>query len=137
MVYAVLPNQLIARPMMVTGMLSVPRKSGPLSTVAYVHGTSVSFYDVPSNPNTLGNIEARGESFEGPPSTAVFAGNSFLYIAPDDLGLGDSTVPRQRYFHAETEASAFPRKQRTKELVRREERLQDALTSMRNNLFFR
>jgi pimeloyl-ACP methyl ester carboxylesterase len=66
----------------------------------------VSFYDAPSNPNTSGDFSDRGESFEGPPSTAVFAGNGFIYIAPDYLGLGDSTVPRHRYFHAATEASA-------------------------------
>jgi hypothetical protein len=87
-------------------MVSVPRKSGPLPTVAYTHGTSISFYDVPSNPNTFGDLNPRGESFEGPPSTSVFAGNGFIYIAPDYLGLGDSTVPRHRYFHAATEASS-------------------------------
>ena len=103
---AVLPGQSFARTTTVTGMVSVPRKSGPLPTVAYVHGTSVSFYDAPSNPNTFGDFSERGESFEGPPSTAVFAGNGFIYIAPDYLGLGDSTVPRHRYFHAATEASA-------------------------------
>jgi pimeloyl-ACP methyl ester carboxylesterase len=103
---AVLPGQSFARTTTVTGMVSVPRKSGPLPTVAYVHGTSTSFYDAPSNPNTFGDFNPRGESFEGPPSTAVFAGNGFIYIAPDYLGLGDSTVPRHRYFHAATEASS-------------------------------
>ena len=103
---AVLPGQSFARTTTVTGMVSVPRKSGPLPTVAYVHGTSISFYDVPSNPNTFGDVNPRGESFEGPPSTAVFAGNGFIHIAPDYLGLGDSTVPRHRYFHAATEASS-------------------------------
>jgi fermentation-respiration switch protein FrsA (DUF1100 family) len=102
----VLPGQSMARTTTVTGMVSVPRKSGPLSTVAYMHGTSVSFYDAPSNPNTVGDLSDRGESFEGPPSTAVFAGNGFIYVAPDYLGLGDSTVPRHRYFHAATEASS-------------------------------
>ena len=103
---AVLPGQSFARTTTVTGMVSVPRKSGPLPTVAYVHGTSISFYDAPSNPNTFGDFNPRGESFEGPPSTAVFAGNGFIYVAPDYLGLGDSTVPRHRYFHAATEASS-------------------------------
>ena len=103
---AVLPGQSVARTTTVTGMVSVPRKSGPLPTVAYVHGTSISFYDAPSNPNIFGTFSPRGESFEGPPSTAVFAGNGFIYVAPDYLGLGDSTVPRHRYFHAATEASS-------------------------------
>jgi alpha/beta hydrolase family protein len=103
---AVLPGASVARTTTATGMVSVPRKSGPLPTVAYVHGTSISFYDVPSNPNTFGDLNPSGESFEGPPSTAVFAGNGFIYVAPDYLGLGDSTVPRHRYFHAATEASS-------------------------------
>ena len=103
---AVLPGQTFAETTTATGMVSVPRTHGPLPTVAYVHGTSTSFYDAPSNPNTFGDFSPRGESFEGPPSTAVFAGNGFIYVAPDYLGLGDSTVPRHRYFHADTEASS-------------------------------
>ena len=58
---AVLPGASVARTTTATGMVSVPRKSGPLPTVAYVHGTSVSFYDVPSNPNTFGDFSDRGE----------------------------------------------------------------------------
>jgi hypothetical protein len=84
----------------------VPRKGGPLSTVAYLHGTSVSFYDAPSNPNVFGELSENGESFDGPPSSAIFAGAGLVYVAPDYLGLGDSTVPRHRYFHAATEASS-------------------------------
>jgi hypothetical protein len=93
-------------PTVATGNVSVPRKAGPLSTVAYLHGTSVSFYDAPSNPNVFGELSENGESFDGPPSSAVFAGAGFIYVAPDYLGLGDSTVPRHRYFHAATEASS-------------------------------
>src|SRR5262245_25746877 len=103
---AVLPGQATARPTVATGMVSVPRKSGPLATVRYLHGTSVSFYDAVSNPNIVGAFEARGESFDGPPSNAVFAGAGFIYVAPDYLGLGDSPVPRHRCFHAATEASS-------------------------------
>ncbi|HEU4391505.1 MAG TPA: hypothetical protein VFV34_27190 [Blastocatellia bacterium] len=87
-------------------MISVPRKTGPLSTLVYLHGTSVSFYDAVSNPNISGQFEERGESFDGPPSNSVFAGSGFIYVAPDYLGLGDSAVPRHRYFHAATEASS-------------------------------
>src|SRR5678815_3860913 len=47
------PNE---RHVSATGMLSVPRKPGPLSTVAYLHGTSVSFYDAVSNPNIFGEF---------------------------------------------------------------------------------
>ena len=103
---AVLPGQSRPQPTTATGMVSVPRKAGPLSTVAYLHGTSVSFYDTVSNPNIFGSFSEAGESFDGPPSNAVFAGGGFIYVGPDYLGLGDSTVPRHRYFHADTEASA-------------------------------
>ena len=103
---AVLPHQSTARPTIATGNVSVPRRSGRLSTVVYLHGTAVSFYDAPSNPNIFGAFNENGESFDGPPSSALFAGGGFIYIAPDYLGLGDSTVPRHRYFHADTEASA-------------------------------
>jgi hypothetical protein len=103
---AELPGQATARPTIATGMLSVPRKPGPLPTVVYLHGTSISFYDAMSNPNIFGPFEERGESFDGPPSNSIFAGAGFIHIATDYLGLGDSTVPRHRYFHAETEASS-------------------------------
>ncbi len=103
---AVLPGQSTARPTIATGMVSVPHKPGPLSTVVYLHGTSVSFYDAVSNPNIFGEFSENGESFDGPPSNSVFAGAGFIYVGPDYLGLGDSTVPRHRYFHAATEASS-------------------------------
>jgi pimeloyl-ACP methyl ester carboxylesterase len=103
---AVLEDQSAAQPTIATGNVSVPRRSGRLPTVVYLHGTAVSFYDAPSNPNVFGEFNANGESFDGPPSSAIFAGAGFIYIAPDYLGLGDSTVPRHRYFHAATEASA-------------------------------
>jgi hypothetical protein len=103
---AVPPGKRRPAPTVATGNVSVPRKAGPLDTVAYLHGTSVSFYDAPSNPNVFGELSENGESFDGPPSSAVFAGGGFVYVAPDYLGLGDSTVPRHRYFHAATEASS-------------------------------
>jgi fermentation-respiration switch protein FrsA (DUF1100 family) len=103
---AVLPGRSAARPTIATGMVSVPRKSGPLSTVAYLHGTSVSFHDAVSNPHIFGEFNENGESFDGPPSNSVFAGAGFIYIGPDYLGLGGSTVPRHRYFNAATEASS-------------------------------
>jgi hypothetical protein len=93
-------------PTVATGNVSVPRKAGPLATVAYLHGTSVSFYDAPSNPNISGEFSENGESFDGPPSSAIFTGAGFIYVAADYPGLGDSTVPRHRYFHAATEASS-------------------------------
>jgi fermentation-respiration switch protein FrsA (DUF1100 family) len=103
---AQLPGERHARAESATGMLSVPRRSGPLPTVAYLHGTSVSFYDAVSNPDIAGRFNPNGESFDGPPSNAIFAGNGFIYVGPDYLGLGGSDVPRHRYFHADTEASS-------------------------------
>ena len=103
---AMLPGASTTRPVSATGMLSVPRKRGALSTVAYLHGTSVSFYDAVSNPNIFGRFNVNGESFDGPPSNAVFAGAGFIYVGPDYLGLGESPVPRHRYFHAATESSS-------------------------------
>jgi hypothetical protein len=76
------------RPTVATGSLSVPGKAGPLSTVAYLHVTSVSFYDAPSNPDVFGEFNENGESFDGPPWSALFAGGGFIYVAPDYLGLG-------------------------------------------------
>jgi hypothetical protein len=103
---AVLPGERTARPTSATGMISVPRGHGPFPTLAYQHGTSVTYFDAISNPDIVGPLEPRGESFEGPPADAVFAGNGFIFVGSDYLGLGDSSVPRERYFHAETEASA-------------------------------
>ena len=103
---AMLPGASTTRPVSATGMLSVPRKRGALSTVAYLHGTSVSFYDAVSNPNIFGRFNVNGESFDGPPSNAVFAGAGFIYVGPDYLGLGESPVPRHGSFHAATESSS-------------------------------
>jgi hypothetical protein len=65
------PGRARPAPTIATGNVSVPRKAGPLATVAYQHGTSVSFYDVPSIPNVFGELEERGESFDGPPSSTL------------------------------------------------------------------
>ncbi|AKT38467.1 alpha/beta hydrolase [Chondromyces crocatus] len=82
-----------------TGMVSIPRTSGAKPVALYLHGTSVSNYDAPSNPS----LE---ESFDGPVSTAIFAGSGFIYVAPDYLGLGGSPLSPHRYFHAPSEASS-------------------------------
>ena len=63
---ALLPGQVQPQPTVATGLVSVLHKSGPLATVAYQRGTAVSFYDTPSNPDIVGALEPRGESFEGP-----------------------------------------------------------------------
>ena len=65
------PGRARPAPTIATGNVSVPRKAGPLATVAYQHGTSVSFYDAPSIPNVFGELEERGESFDGPLSSTL------------------------------------------------------------------
>jgi len=125
-----LPGQRTGRPVSATGMLSVPRGSAPRSTVLYLHGTSVSFYDAVSNPAIAGRFNPAGESFDGPPSNAIFAGAGFVYIGPDYLGLGDSPVPRHRYFHAETEASSAV------DLLAASERVLQRLGARRNGTLF-
>ncbi len=124
------PGQSTGEPTIATGMVSVPRKSGPLSTVAYLHGTAVSFYDSPSNPSIFGEFSEAGESFDGPPSNAVFAGSGFVYVAPDYLGLGDSAVPWHRYFHAASEASA------TVDLLAASQEVLDSLQIERDDVLF-
>ena len=52
----------------------------------------------------VGGIPGRAD--DRPAQPGHRAGGGFIYVAPDYLGLGDSTVPRHRYFHAATEASS-------------------------------
>ena len=63
---AVLPGRSTARPTIATGMVSVPRKSGPLSTVVYLHGTSVSFYDAVSNPTHFRSVQRERRELRRP-----------------------------------------------------------------------
>ena len=49
---ALLPGEREPQPTVATGMVSVPRRAGRLSTVAYQHGTSVSFYDALRTPTS-------------------------------------------------------------------------------------
>jgi pimeloyl-ACP methyl ester carboxylesterase len=93
------------QPTIASGVVSLPvgGRFNPLpnrlSTVAYQHGTSVSNFDTVSNLNV-------NDTFDGPTPLAFFTGAGFIYIAPDYLAYGDSQLPRHRYFHAASEASA-------------------------------
>jgi hypothetical protein len=61
-------------PRVATGNVSVPatRDGSPPSPTSTA--LAVSFYDASSNPNVFGEFEEQGESFDGPPSSAIFAG---------------------------------------------------------------
>jgi peroxiredoxin Q/BCP len=79
---AVLPGQVSARPTVATGNISVPRKSGRLSTVVYQHGTAVSFYDAPSNPNVFGEFSGSTDQHPSPGGPMLNPGDK----APDFTG---------------------------------------------------
>ncbi len=53
-----LAGQRRAAPTVATGNVSVPRRTGPVSTVAYMHGTAASYYDAPSKPRRRGRSRA-------------------------------------------------------------------------------
>lgn len=111
------------QPVVVTGNLTTPRKSGPKATVLYTHGTSVSYYDAPSNPSTF-------DSFDGPPATSIYAGGGFIFVAPDFIGLGDSVDVPHRYLHATSEASS------TVDLWHAAKKVMNQLNVNRNNKLF-
>lgn len=73
------------RPVIASGLLSVPVSEGPLKgVVLYAHGTTMTRALSPSRPDRA----------DGDQETAVFAGNRYLVVLPDYLGLGDSMLPQ-------------------------------------------
>ena len=79
------------RPILASGLLSIPR-SGPFrGVVSYQHGTNPTRADAPSAP-TLG---------EGVLGSATFAGAGYLFLAPDYPGLGAS-AGTQPYLYSTT-----------------------------------
>jgi len=78
-----------------TGLVSLPEQDEfVLPLVLYNHGTVGARDEVPSVPGVLERLLVAG-----------IAGNSFIALAPDYLGLGDSDGIHP-YLHAATEASA-------------------------------
>jgi pimeloyl-ACP methyl ester carboxylesterase len=86
-------------PIVGSGMLAMPSTWGTAPTVMYSHGTAVTRFDTPSNPD----VDA---VFDGPTGMVIFAGHGYIYLAPDLTGFGDSSASRHRYLHSDTEAKS-------------------------------
>jgi hypothetical protein len=86
-------------PLVASGLLAIPRTGAAAPTVIYSHGTAVTRFDTPSNPDV-------DVTFDGPTGMVVFAGHGYIYLAPDLTGFGDSSAPRHRYLHADTAAKS-------------------------------
>ncbi len=86
-------------PILASGMLAFPSTFCRSPTVVYSHGTAATRIDTPSNPDV-------DDTFDGPSAMVIFAGGGYIWLAPDLTGFGDSSAPRHRYFHADTEAKS-------------------------------
>ena len=64
---------------MASGLLALPRGAAPSRIVSFHHGTSSSREAVPSRLDVTGAA-----------ASILFAGNGYMLLAPDYLGLGDS-----------------------------------------------
>ncbi|MFN4353084.1 alpha/beta hydrolase family protein [Parvibaculum sp.] len=64
---------------MASGLLALPRGTTPKRIVSFHHGTSTSREAVPSRLDVTGAA-----------ASILFAGNGYMLLAPDYLGLGDS-----------------------------------------------
>jgi pimeloyl-ACP methyl ester carboxylesterase len=84
-------------PIVGSGLLALPATWGTAPTVVYSHGTAVTRFDTPSNPDV-------DTTFDGPTAMVVFAGHGYNFLAPDLTGFGASSAPRHRYIHTETAA---------------------------------
>jgi pimeloyl-ACP methyl ester carboxylesterase len=62
-----------------SGLLALPRGALPKRIVSFHHGTTTSREEVPSRLDVTGSAAA-----------ILFAGNGYMLLAPDYLGLGDS-----------------------------------------------
>jgi pimeloyl-ACP methyl ester carboxylesterase len=72
----------LGKPALVSGLFVLPRGSAPRATVMWSHGTSVLRSSAPSNPSEKPNVFI----------AAAFAGSGFLTVAPDLVGMGQSTI---------------------------------------------
>ncbi|MDZ4380414.1 MAG: alpha/beta fold hydrolase [Parvibaculum sp.] len=62
-----------------SGLMALPRGVAPKRIVSFQHGTTTSRDEVPSKPDLTGVA-----------ASILFAGNGYMLIAPDYLGLGES-----------------------------------------------
>lgn len=82
-------------PTLASGLLSLPTKGPVRGVVSYQHGTTTLRNEVPS---------ANG-SEEALLATAIFTGGRYITVAPDYIGLGESTVLHP-YLDSKTTAGA-------------------------------
>lgn len=78
-----------------SGLMSIPSKATSHGVVMYLHGTNLSRAMSPSSPGRA----------DGNQETAVFAGNGYMVLLPDYVGLGVSTE-RQAYVVARPQVDA-------------------------------
>ena len=82
-------SRLADRPIMLSGLVSLPETSSPRGVVVWLHGTNYSRAASVSAPSLN----------EGVALSGAFAGGGYIYIAPDLPGLGVSTRA-QTYLHS-------------------------------------
>ncbi len=79
----------------VSGLLSVPRDLRATSVISWQHGTAFKHQDAPSTPSPD----------EGVMASILFAGNASILLAPDYIGLGESSLPHPYYYLPTTVSS--------------------------------
>lgn len=78
-------TQVHDRPVLASGLISIPDDGQPpKGVVAYLHGTNTTRARAPSQPDRV----------DGDEESAVFAGNGYILMAPDYVGLGVSSEPQ-------------------------------------------
>ncbi len=80
------------KPVLVSGLMSVPGRGAPRGTVLWMHGTQDNRGDSISNARSEEAVAASG----------VFAGGGYLLLAPDLFGLGVSKGRQAYYFNPST-----------------------------------
>ncbi len=79
-------TELRGQPVIASGLVSMPSEGQLRGVVLYAHGTTMTRALSPSMPDRA----------DGNEETAIFAGNGYLVLLPDYIGLGDSLL-RQAY----------------------------------------
>jgi pimeloyl-ACP methyl ester carboxylesterase len=80
------------KPVLVSGLMSLPDRGPPKGTVLWMHGTNYDRKGSVSHPSTE----------EGVLLSGVFAGGGYLFVAPDLLGLGVSKAPQAYLYNPST-----------------------------------
>ncbi len=100
--YSYRPELRVKRPVLVSGLLAVPRLASPggVPLIAYQHGTVWGKYEVPSyafkttNPNGYDHYD---RAYETRFMVALFAGNGYALMAADYFGMGDNSRSNEAY----------------------------------------